>query len=104
MKRTMLPAVVVFSFLASSASFAVADEYWSETPNFSDDPPCETCGGYVEEQSFVYRLFNFRPWTAQSRAVRSAGAPGLPQGRRYYGGRYFGQFNNRYYGPQYGNF
>ncbi len=29
---------------------------------------------------------------------------GLPRGRRYYGGRYFGSFNNRYYGPQYGYF
>jgi hypothetical protein len=29
---------------------------------------------------------------------------GLPRGRRYYGGRFFGSFNNRYYGPQYGNF
>lgn len=29
---------------------------------------------------------------------------GLPRGRRYYGGRYFGSFNNRFYGPQYGNF
>ena len=28
----------------------------------------------------------------------------LPTGRRYYGGRYFGNLNNRYYGPQYGNF
>ncbi len=28
----------------------------------------------------------------------------LPGGRRYYGGRYFGNFNNRYYGPQYGYF
>jgi hypothetical protein len=29
---------------------------------------------------------------------------GLPRGRRYYGGRYFGSFNNRFYGPQYGYF
>lgn len=30
--------------------------------------------------------------------------PPLPQGRRYYQGRYFGNFNNRFYGPQYGYF
>jgi hypothetical protein len=30
--------------------------------------------------------------------------PGLPRGRRYYGGRYFGSFNNRFYSPQYGYF
>ncbi len=29
---------------------------------------------------------------------------GLPRGRRYYGGRFFGSFNNRYYSPQYGYF
>ena len=29
---------------------------------------------------------------------------GLPYGRTYYGGRYFGNFNNRFYGPQYGYF
>lgn len=32
------------------------------------------------------------------------GLPGLPRGRRYYGGRFFGSFNDRFYGPQYGNF
>ncbi len=32
------------------------------------------------------------------------GTPGLSRGRRYYGGRYFGNFNDRFYGPQYGNF
>lgn len=34
----------------------------------------------------------------------SGGAPQLPGGRRYYQGRYFGNFNNRFYGPQYGYF
>ena len=29
---------------------------------------------------------------------------GLPRGRVYYGGRFFGGFNNRFYGPQYGYF
>jgi hypothetical protein len=32
------------------------------------------------------------------------GRPALPRGQVYYGGRYFGSFNNRFYGPQYGNF
>ena len=32
------------------------------------------------------------------------GGSGLPAGRRYYNGRYFGNLNNRYYGPQYGYF
>ena len=29
---------------------------------------------------------------------------GLPRGRAYYNGRYYGNFNNRFYGPQYGYF
>jgi hypothetical protein len=33
-----------------------------------------------------------------------AGTTGLPRGRRYYNGRYFGDFNNRFYSPQYGYF
>ncbi len=33
-----------------------------------------------------------------------AGTSGLPRGRRYYNGRYFGSFNNRFYSPQYGYF
>lgn len=28
----------------------------------------------------------------------------LPSGRTYYRGRYYGNFNNRFYGPQYGYF
>lgn len=43
---------------------------------------------------------------AYSRGGYSSGGlnQALPGGRRYYGGRYFGNFNNRYYGPQYGYF
>jgi hypothetical protein len=33
-----------------------------------------------------------------------AGPMSLPQGRAYYNGRYSGNFNNRFYGPQYGYF
>lgn len=43
--------------------------------------------------------------TRTSRAQGDAyGRPQLPRGQVYYGGRYFGGFNNRFYGPQYGNF
>jgi hypothetical protein len=37
-------------------------------------------------------------------ALNAPGTPGMPRGRRYYNGRYFGSFNNRFYGPQYGDF
>lgn len=52
----------------------------------------------------------------QSRVVRDSGARAtvqpssggsvgrLPSGRNYYQGQYYGNFNNRFYGPQYGYF
>lgn len=52
----------------------------------------------------------------QARIVRSTGASSsvkpasrtstgrLPSGRNYYQGQYYGNFNNRFYGPQYGYF
>ncbi len=39
-----------------------------------------------------------------SSGTNAAGTRGLPRGRRYYNGRYFGDFNNRFYSPQYGYF
>ena len=33
-----------------------------------------------------------------------SGPTSLPRGRAYYNNRYFGNFNNRFYGPQYGYF
>ena len=33
-----------------------------------------------------------------------SGPASLPRGRAYYNNRYFGNFNNRFYGPQYGYF
>ncbi len=46
---------------------------------------------YSNQRSRSYRNVN----TQRSR---------LPGGRSYYQGRYFGNFNNRFYGPQYGYF
>ena len=52
----------------------------------------------------------------QARIVRDTGARAtvqpsnggsvgrLPSGRNYYQGQYYGNFNNRFYGPQYGYF
>lgn len=51
----------------------------------------------------------------QARIVRDTGAASavqptsgsvgrLPSGRNYYQGQYYGNFNNRFYGPQYGYF
>jgi hypothetical protein len=105
MTREMLTGIVIVTLFAGTGTVA-ADEP-AFMPGWSDDSTCEsftTSSGCESGEGFVHRLFNFRPWSAQSRSLRSVETPGLPQGRRYYGGRYFGQFNNRFYGPQYGNF
>lgn len=54
------------------------------------------------EGAFSY--FNgLRPQHVGNMIGRPSGR--LPGGRRYiFDGRYFGNLNNRYYGPQYGNF
>ena len=41
--------------------------------------------------------------TSQSQSATN-GVNRLPAGRNYYQGRYYGNFNNRFYGPQYGYF
>jgi len=81
-----------------------ADWFSSFEPSCSvQSPGCQGNADRGSGGSFVERLFNFRPWTASDMVPGQRGV-GLPVGRRYFGGRYFGQFNNRYYGPQYGNF
>lgn len=105
MIREMFTGVVVITLFVGTA--AVASDEPAFTPEWDNGSAYEASGCSVDcesGQGFVHRLFNFRPWTAQSRNLRSIGTPGLPRGRRYYGGRHFGQFNNRFYGPQYGNF
>lgn len=46
-------------------------------------------------------LYNGDAWYSNG---STSGRNQLPFGRRYYGGRYYGSFRDRYYGPQYGNF
>ncbi|EMI20345.1 secreted protein [Rhodopirellula maiorica SM1] len=48
---------------------------------------------------------NSRSWTGDYRTRNlNSRATRLPSGRSYYQGRYYGNFNNRFYGPQYGYF
>jgi len=93
MIREILTGVVVITLLAGTA--AVASDEPAHTPQWNTGSACEAYGfsdvSCESQQGFVQRLLNFRPWTSQSRCVRSIGTPGLPRG-------------NRFYGPQYGNF
>ena len=42
--------------------------------------------------------------TIRGQTPSVVGPGSLPRGRAYYNNRYFGNFNNRFYGPQYGYF
>ena len=42
--------------------------------------------------------------TVRGQSPSYRGPTSLPRGRAYYNNRYFGNFNNRFYGPQYGYF
>lgn len=73
-------------------------------------PPCQ-CAGFRGPHYHVVggpaTMTRNRPATGRGNAEVNGVSPneqGLPRGRRYYGGRYFGSFNNRFYGPQYGYF
>jgi hypothetical protein len=103
LRVSFLSLLVALAVLATSDQSQAAD--WLEKfDSRNDRHDVSIRDGHSD--SFVSRLFGFRPWSVN----RDAGnrnqrqSFGLPIGRRYFGGRYFGSFNNRYYGPQYGNF
>ena len=50
-----------------------------------------------------YRYRTYPRGASYGRGARSMRG-GLPGGRSYYNGRYYGNYNNRFYGPQYGYF
>ena len=71
-------------------------------------PPC-ACGRYHTNPAGPQSLQGAtRHSSGMRKAPNGVSDPGayigLPRGRRYYGGRFFGSFNDRFYGPQYGNF
>jgi len=99
MRQQMLWMLV---FLAGSAiSFATT---------LADEPAvCPHCGkvhppGNTHNQGYISNSNHSNHGHYPSSGPGSNGNYGLPQGRRYNNGRYFGNFLNRYYGPQYGYF
>lgn len=65
-------------------------------------------GAYVVQTAWASdrggRTSSNSPQRGRSGSGAASSSTQLPGGRRYYGGRYFGNFNNRFYGPQYGYF
>ena len=96
-------------------SLALASPCLAEQPTQPAHFPARCACGYPAAH---YHTSPGGPAYALPEASRALGRPGgapngvfdpgpingLPRGRRYYGGRFFGSFNNRFYGPQYGNF
>ncbi len=71
--------------------------------------PCPRCGRfhtvpYGPRPQGAHMVNRIGPGYSRDYGNGPVGLPGLPRGRRYYNGRFFGSFNNRFYGPQYGNF
>jgi hypothetical protein len=102
--RLGLPAGL--ALLASSATRCHAQAPSSPPAIVASGTPVCRCAAYVGPH---YHLG--APAASAGLGANRGGDPtvspnerGLPRGRRYYGGRYFGSFNNRYYGPQYGYF
>jgi len=60
--------------------------------------------GSMSSRGLFGSPFGNRAGSTTRAAGDAYGRPHLPRGQVYYGGRYFGSFNNRFYGPQYGNF
>jgi hypothetical protein len=73
-------------------------------------PPASAAGPFRQS---LGRKAATSGWTSRTRAIDretlpsrnlNSGRSVLPSGRSYYQGRYYGNFNNRFYGPQYGYF
>ena len=99
----MLSRTIRLGLLAGLLSTSVVADSRAQSPA---GPPVCQCAAYNGPHVHL----GVPPSSTKAGANRSgdpAVSPnerGLPRGRRYYGGRYFGSFNNRYYGPQYGYF
>jgi hypothetical protein len=65
---------------------------------------CDEGGPIVPAMYQVSQSNHHRHRQSGARRNSSNSLQSLPAGRRYYNGRYFGNFNNRFYGPQYGYF
>ena len=96
------------ALITALALSAIAPGAIAQSPGSGRAPAPVIPGGMTRRPG---RLFGAGRgvWGKSNGAAAPAGSnpynpDGLPRGRVYYGGRYFGSFNNRYYGPQYGNF
>ncbi len=64
-----------------------------------------SASGQTRGRSVGHRVGSGSPAKTFARPQSNASSRSrLPAGRSYYQGRYYGNFNNRFYGPQYGYF
>jgi len=101
-------ALALFAATAMPAVAAGATEQKSAPRATSPSRSAPTRRDYVTRTVWASDARQPSAYRTPQRGRPVGGVPGspgnLPAGRRYYGGRYFGNFNNRIYGPQYGYF
>lgn len=68
------------------------------------DANCPACAAGKVRRGLLNRLLYSTPNQSQVPSGNPYTPTGLPMGRTYYNGRYFGNYNNLLYGPQYGYF
>jgi hypothetical protein len=108
MKIPLFAPVVVFGILLAGRSASA----WSQTVPSASIPqappfPAESSGTGLRHRWTLFGRFRGNSTgagAARGAGINATGTTGLPRGRRYYNGRYFGSFNNRFYSPQYGYF
>lgn len=91
MIRNLRVCLVVAGLAVVSAHFA------------ANRMPGSVAGTEEVRVSQAHRYRSYSNGGGYGRGARSMRG-GVPGGRTYYNGRYYGNYNNRFYGPQYGYF
>ncbi|GAA4460804.1 hypothetical protein [Novipirellula rosea] len=97
MKPLRIAALICTSLLFASAGEVQAEGLFSRLRSANQRSSMSTQGWFSPSNSRSM-MGSYPTRNLNSRATR------LPSGRSYYQGRYYGNFNNRFYGPQYGYF
>jgi hypothetical protein len=84
--------------LVFGAMLFVSAAAYAETPRASRPQPAKH---HARHKTLAETILGGKA-TSSPRPPRRT--DGLPTGRSYFGNRYYGNFNNRFFGPQYGYF
>ena len=98
-RKLILPLAIACAAIGLSTGTAHSEDAAAPCPPQTGwiAPP------HVQPGAGMWQQQQMHPYGTQS-GFRRQNIYGLPTGRRYFQGRYFGNYNNRFYGPQYGYF